>query len=341
MQQTHRTRRRFGGLATAFALGTTLALSPVVASSAPATTSLGTAPLAVASAAPSGPVAGFEDNAARAVYWLAENSLDDLSLDAALAFIGAGYGEAVRDEVLAWAENTVDPASYNVPNQGKLAQVLGAYGEDISTFYDDVDLEENLRAGLTASSNNIYELPFVMYGLQSTDEGVPTEAVDALRDLQCLDEDDDNYGSFSWSACGSYDMDGTSWAVQAFVGAGVSADDPAVIAAATFLRDRQIDNGGFENNVFGNIVANTNTAGLAVQAMRAAGDEASADRGAEFIGSLQAGWHPAGEVPAGLIAYDAEGYESFLAGEVLGNEPMATVQAMLAFSGQTFADLTA
>src|SRR5690625_5510564 len=72
MQQSHRTRRRFGGLATAFALGTTLALSPVVASSAPATTSLGTAPLAVASAAPSGPVAGFEDNAARAAYWLAE-----------------------------------------------------------------------------------------------------------------------------------------------------------------------------------------------------------------------------------------------------------------------------
>src|SRR5699024_12168692 len=44
---------------------------------APATTSLGTAPLAVASAAPSGPVAGFEDNAARAVYWLAEKVESD------------------------------------------------------------------------------------------------------------------------------------------------------------------------------------------------------------------------------------------------------------------------
>src|SRR5690625_6625679 len=101
MQQSHRTRRRFGGLATAFALGTTLALSPVVASSAPATTSLGTAPLAVASAAPSGPVAGFEDNAARAVHSLAEKvESDGWTRDRALAVGGAGYAEAVRDEGL-------------------------------------------------------------------------------------------------------------------------------------------------------------------------------------------------------------------------------------------------
>src|SRR5690625_7622662 len=102
MQQSHRTRRRFGGLATAFALGTTLALSPVVASSAPATTSLGTAPLAVASAAPSGPVAGFEDNAARAVYWLGEEvESDGWRLDRAVAVAGAGSGEAVRARVMA------------------------------------------------------------------------------------------------------------------------------------------------------------------------------------------------------------------------------------------------
>src|SRR5690625_2165598 len=103
MQESPRTRRRYGGLPTAFALGTALALSPVVAPSAPATTSLGTAPLAVATAAPSGPVAGFEDNAARAVYWLAEKvESDGWTLDRALAVAGAGYAEAVCGEVRDW-----------------------------------------------------------------------------------------------------------------------------------------------------------------------------------------------------------------------------------------------
>ncbi|HLS04636.1 MAG TPA: hypothetical protein VK030_07705, partial [Actinomycetales bacterium] len=96
------------GRLAAIAAGSALFLAPVVSSAVPYEAGLqsqfGTAPLAASTAAPAGPAVGFEDNAARAVYWLAQDSLEDLSLDAALAFIGAGYGEAVRDEVLDWAK---------------------------------------------------------------------------------------------------------------------------------------------------------------------------------------------------------------------------------------------
>src|SRR5690625_4536713 len=97
MQQSHRTRRRFGGLATAFALGTTLALSPVVASSAPATTSLGTAPLAVASAAPPGPAADAAASGAGADDGLAgQVEADGWTGDGAPAVAGTGSREGGR-----------------------------------------------------------------------------------------------------------------------------------------------------------------------------------------------------------------------------------------------------
>lgn len=334
--------RRFGGKVAALAVGAALALTPAVATAAPATPSFGTAPLATPASSTSGPVAGFEDNAARAVYWLAEsNGTESFDLWSALSFVGAGYGEAVRDDVLAWAKTDGLAATSAIAHKGQLAQIIGAYGEDPATFLD-VDLEVELRAAVASGKNkSIYVLPFIMWGLLYTDDGIPAEAVDQLRSSQCMDESNPNFGSFSWMACGAYDMDGTAWAVQALIAAGVPTDDSAVVAAAEFLRSNQLENGGFENDIMGNIVANTNTGGVVVQALRAVGDDVNANRGAAYIASLQAGWNPAGTVPIGLIAYDEAGYEQFLEGFAGSNAPMATIQAMLAFSGQSFADLTA
>src|SRR5690625_6991223 len=76
----HHPRRRFSGKLAALAAGTALALSPLTAAAAPSAVSDGslrTASLTAESAAPAGPVAGFEDNAERAGYWLLEKVDDE------------------------------------------------------------------------------------------------------------------------------------------------------------------------------------------------------------------------------------------------------------------------
>src|SRR5690625_7555674 len=94
-------RRRMSGRLAAIAAGSALFLAPVVSSAVPYEAGLqsqfGTAPLAASTAAPAGPAAGRAENAARAVCWLAQGSLEDLSLDAAPAFIRARYGNARRE----------------------------------------------------------------------------------------------------------------------------------------------------------------------------------------------------------------------------------------------------
>lgn len=335
MQQSHRTRRRFGGLATAFALGTTLALSPVVASSAPATTSLGTAPLAVASAAPSGPVAGFEDNAARAVYWLAEKvESDGWTLDRALAVAGAGYAEAVREEVLDWVlTDGLTAAGDNAAYLGKLAQIIGIYGQDPATYIPGKNIEDELRQAVeSGSSNSIYTLPFIVWGLAYTDAGVPQSAVDYLVSQQC-----DN-GLFGF---GCNDTDTSGWVIQALLAADIDPQDEVIQDALEGFAAHETEPGGYVTN--GQSVANTNSSAIIAQVLRAAGDSTGADEVLSYIANIQIGWVGTAAAPVGQIAMNQSQFDGLMAGNAAPTSSVNMVMSQVptAFGSQPFGQITA
>ena len=334
----HHPRRRFSGKLAALAAGTALALSPLAAAAAPTSVSDGsfrTASLTAAATAPAGPVAGFEDNAARAVYWLLEKVDDEgWTLDRALAVAGAGYAEAVRDDVLEWAETDgLDAAGDKPAYVGKLAQILGIYGESPEDFYPGNDLSVPLNEYIENPTGLIPNTAvFVVRGLAYTDAGVSDEAIDLLAGEQ------EENGSFGW---GGQNLDITGWVTATLLAAGMEPDDAVIEDAVAAMLLQKKDNGGFSTD--GNDNANANSTAIAAQALRAAGEEDIADEALEFLDSLQIGWTDLEAARIGQIAKDEAEYDGLLAGEPADQFSlnMTMTDAPAAFGNQPFGNLTA
>src|SRR5690625_3097519 len=332
----HHSRRRFSGKLAALAVGTALAFSPTIATAAPAAApTLGTVPLATAAPVPNGPVAGFEDNAARAVYWVLNTvEADGWTLDRAIAVAGAGYGEAVREEVLDWARTDgLAAAGNNAAYQGKLAQVIGIYGEDTATFIPGTDIEEELRQVVAnGSSNSIYTLPFIVWGLAYTNGGVPEEVIDVLAD-----EQGDN-GLFGFQG---KDVDTSGWVIQALLASGVDPQDDVIQDALEGFAAAKTSDGGYGTD--GAATGNTNSTAIVAQVLRATGETAAADEALAFISNLQIGWVGTDVAQVGQIAQHQRQFDGLLSGTAAGNSSIAHIinQVPAAFGPNAFGLITA
>jgi hypothetical protein len=180
---------------------------------------------------------------------------------------------------------------------------------DISTFGD--------------FSNTIGQ-SLALIGLdRTTKRGPSKQSVVYLRHQQCAN------GAFpqelSTAGC-TPSVDATSFAVQALLIHGTKKAAAAALDGAAWLKRHQHGNGSFT----GNGVRNTNSTGLAAQALRAAGREKAAAKAVTWIRSLQVG---CGGKAAnrGLVHY---------AKSAAGDPIRATSQAVPALAGAGLGEIS-
>jgi LPXTG-motif cell wall-anchored protein len=125
------------------------------------------------------------------------------------------------------------------------------------------------------------------------------------------------------------DTDATAMVVQALAVTGGNA--AAAGRGIAWLASRQNADGSF-NGTGTTDTPNSNTTGLAAEALRSAGRTAAADAAVTWLLARQSGCTaPVGE--RGAIAYDASGFEA-------GNAARVTPQAILGLVGVGLGDLT-
>jgi hypothetical protein len=163
-----------------------------------------------------------------------------------------------------------------------------------------------------------------LIGLERTTKTGPSKrSVVYLRHQQCA------HGAFplelSTAGCAA-SVDATSFAVQALLAHGTKKATAAALDGAAWLKRHQNGNGSFT----GNGVANTNSTGLAAQALRAVGRDKAADKAVKWIRSLQVkcGGQPANR---GKIRY---------AKTASGDPVRAKSQAVPALAGVGLADIS-
>jgi hypothetical protein len=183
----------------------------------------------------------------------------------------------------------------------------GRYG-DISAFGD--------------FSNTIGQ-SLALLGLErATKAGPSTRSVVYLREQQCAN------GAFplelSTPGC-TPSVDATAFAVQALLVSGSAKAHSAALDGARWLKRVQHGNGSFT----GNDTRNTNTTGVAAQALRAAGRDKAATAAVRFIASLQVGCGGKGK-NRGKVRYDKANN---------GDALRATAQAIPALAGVGLSDI--
>lgn len=200
----------------------------------------------------------------------------------ALASVG-GHEDSVRQALGELAEGA--NAYIGTPDDplyvGNLAKVLLAVrigGEHPASFVPGRDLEQDLRTTINPDGSFVadnYAHSVAMLALAAGPGEIPSQATAWLVDAQ----NDDG----SWSSAfapDDPDVDTTAIAVQALVAAG----SDAASEGASYLVGVQNADGSWPSP-FGD--PNTNTAGVAGQALRAAGETGAADLAAGFVTSLQ------------------------------------------------------
>lgn len=293
-------------------------------------------------------------------------SYDDwgLTLDAALALAAGGRGAGTsavtaRDAVATNIGSYVTGAGFGAPDDryaaalGKATLSAAALGADPTSF-GGFDLVAELRARMQTAgadtgrfsdlsafgdySNGLGQALAIM-GLARTADGVPAPAMDFLLDQQC--PAGGFRGDYSTSGGCTEDsdatVDATGFAIQA-----LTVVDPtcgvrdSVADAAAWLVAGQGDNGGFG----GESGTNTNSTGLAAQALRAIGSTAPADAAAGFITALQL---TTGD-DIGAIALNQAGFDGGADGiAILERDGFrrATGQAVLALDLPAYSEINA
>ena len=293
-----------------------------------------------------------------------------LTLDVVLAFGVNGRADeagptAALDAVYANIRDYVTGADFAPDDRyaGALGKSLLAgeiAGVDTSDV-DGLDLEAEVRARMQTSGtdrgrfsdrsdwgdySNGFGQSLSMLALSHTNGGVPAPAVDFLLDQQCPD------GGFrgvytttgGCTSAGSSDTDYTALAVAALASAPQSAQVRAAVTdGADWLIDHQDASGAITGS---GLVAgtNTNSTGLAAQALRAVGRTAQADAAATWVRSVQLADDSGATADLsgrlGAIAYNEAAYDDAL---VAGVDPLnldqwrrATAQALLAFDAPSF-----
>lgn len=269
-----------------------------------------------------------------------------ITADSILAFAAAGSAgdaaNAASDYLAANAglyigDGTVESYAGSL---AKLILVADVMGRDPSSF-GGRDLVSELLAReqpdgryADASAFGDYSNPFsqslAIISLQRvTADGPSDAALDFFASIQCAD------GGFvadlTSLPCATGEVDASAMALQGLLAGGRAADD--VVA---FLLDQQAPDGSFSSTAFGDppvVTANSNSTGLAAQALRVAGQDAAADAALTWLSARQLG--PSAPVEQqGAFAFDATGFDP-------ANVTRATTQAILGVSGIGFADLVA
>lgn len=310
--------------------------------------------------APAALAAPTEDPADAAAGWLARQLVEGerfeqdfgdgmvyadagLTLDAVLAFTAAGSAGSSATAAMSWLAEGTNLADYAgdgtaFSDAGRLAKV--AYAE-LATGGDPADVGgTDVLARLTAQlgadgrfsdtpagfdASNAFGQSFAVLALARTDGGVPAAAVRFLAGSQCPGGGFPlNYGQ---PACTS-DIDATAMVVQAL--SVPRGDAPAAAAGVAWLVAQQGADGSFSGTGT-TATPNSNSTGLAAQALRAAGETTAADAAGRWLRGLQSGCTAAAGLQ-GAIAYDGSGFDP-------GNGVRATAQAVLGLSGVGLAEL--
>ncbi|MBA2551401.1 MAG: hypothetical protein H0V13_10200 [Nocardioidaceae bacterium] len=299
-----------------------------------------------------------------------------LTLDAVFALHAAGVGEdgsaAVMDALERDADTFLGPALYDDPEvriAGSLAKMLTASvvtGTDPAGFAG-YDLRAETLAlmqgpggdqpgrlsdeGTGVDSSNTFGQSLAVIGLARTG-GVPDPAVDFLLSEQCRPG---WFQVFSGDRAGCSqgdsrpDTDATAVAVQALMAAretGVRRLDRPIIRALDFLERVQRADGSFGGGA-STAGANTNTTGLAGQALLAGSRTRAAGQAQRWIESLQLTAAEVADTAVvgehGAIAYDVAGRRTGLRQGITSAARdqwrRATSQAMLGLGGPSLVDL--
>lgn len=283
----------------------------------------------------------------------------------ALSATGADPAEAgrVRDEVAAHADDYRTPAwSPGTTIAGATAKLLTAAvitGADPATF-GGTDLRaatlalvrvDGVHTGrvsdatadsgnYTLDTSNAFGQSLAVIGLARSG-GAPQPVVDFLIEQQCSDGGfrlDPDVGAFPQPETPSpscdddpaavLDTDSTAMAVQALLAAADAGADHAAASAAAgaaWLATRQRDDGGFGGSG-PTSAANSNSTGLAGQALAASGNTAAADRAADWVGALQRSAAP----DRGALAYDQAAFDAGSIDDLSRDQwRRATAQALL------------
>jgi hypothetical protein len=172
----------------------------------------------------------------------------------------------------------------------------------------------------TTDYSNTFSQSYAVLGLARTG-GVPLRAVTYLLKQQCAKGYFRTFEtpgkSCDRSSSGS-DADATSMAIQALVAArssGTHIAHHAIARATRWLMARQHRNGGWGGGSVTRAV-NSNSTGLAVQALSAVHRRSGQARAARYVASLQITRKRAGHGPArrdlGAIAYNPDGLKAAL-----------------------------
>jgi hypothetical protein len=234
-----------------------------------------------------------------------------LTADVVLALDSAGVGRVAAREATTSLKRHVldytgfgDPAEFFAGSFAKLLNVAAAQRTDPRHFGGSArkNLIATLRSlecgsGRRATSpaaddgrfsdistfdfSNTIGQSLALIGLErTTATGPSTRSVIYLRHQQCTN------GAFplelSTAGC-TASVDATAFAVQALLAHGTRKATAAALHGATWLKRHQNGNGSFT----GNGVRNTNSTGLAAQALRAVGRNKAADKAVMWIRSLQ------------------------------------------------------
>jgi hypothetical protein len=229
-----------------------------------------------------------------------------------------------------------------------LARVGGTgVGEELGRLTD------RTTVGSPDDFSNTFGQAFGVIGLARSG-GVPTEVVDYLIDQRC------SAGYFSIvespnqtcdEAGSPADVDATALAVQALIAArdsGVTLPDGVLGGTLAWLVSVQKTNGSFGGGV-GTEASNSNSTGLAAQALKAAHRNTPAEAAKLWVSRIQITPGKAGNGPAkkdiGAIAYNREGFrdaiENGLTDTSRGQFQRATPQAYFAIDPQPLGVLTA
>lgn len=208
--------------------------------------------------------------------------------------------------------------------------------------------------GLDSDNSNTFGQSLAVIGLARSG-GVPRPAVDFLIMQQCAAGgfrlSPDMFGTPSPTCDSSpdavLDPDSTGMAVQALLAAaeaGATGAAESAAKGAAWLQQIQKPDGSFGGSG-PTAASNTNSTGLAGQALAAAGKAEPAAKAAHFVSTMALTTENAGAASkdVGGIAYNAAGFRAAVSGGIdsmSGDQwRRATAQAMLALAGVSLGDL--
>lgn len=218
---------------------------------------------------------------------------------------------------------------------GRLAAGLAMAGENpylfghlnlvaaIWRFYDPL-------TGSFDAHLNTWNHVLALWGLTASGESVPPQAVAWLRGEQHPD------GGWGWARGFPSDSNSTSLAIQALVGCGVSASDPAIVASLGYLNQSQLPDGGWAWDVQISALSDADSTGMGIAALLASGRQPQSgwDWARHLTGTAQISMTVRKPFDPLLGLQRPEGAFEWLPGT--GTDLMATVDAIPALAGRPF-----